>query len=53
MKIYKQYDSDLIDCESTIKVTEKVSGLITAMTARSSQNSLFEGNENYKVRKKQ
>jgi len=49
MQIYKETEVDLQDCEATMQVTRKIGALITAMTARSSQNALLEGNESNKV----
>lgn len=49
MKIYRDSEKDLNDCESTMNVTSKIGSLITAMTARSSQNSLSIGSRNYDV----
>lgn len=40
MKLYRKTDPDLVDCDPTINVTTRISGIINAMTSRSSQGAL-------------
>lgn len=50
MNTYKNFDDDLKDCESTTKVITRVNSVITAMTSRSSENSLTPESTSYQVR---
>lgn len=50
MNVYKQFDDDLKDCDATVKVINRVNKVITAMTSRSSENSLSSGSTAYEVR---
>lgn len=53
MNIYKKYDPDLQDCDSTVAFIQRIGRMITAMTSRSAFNALKKDNESNNVSTRQ